>query len=197
MSNDLPTVKSTGTINGAMDGIRIPANQLEVVKDVVVAQLGKYSHLVKTVRPWREFIIVSKPPTSADIILKKIQMNLTYYQSNYLTLVTAFLLFSLLTSPSVLFLFAIIGGAWGYLLKKNEDPNYMLVVAGIPLAKTQRTMAAAMLSGILILLFAGSIILSVLAISAIAVGAHAALNDANVPTQLENGVDEDDPINQI
>jgi hypothetical protein len=196
MSNDLPTVKSTGTINGAMDGIRVPANQLELVKGVIISQLGKYSYVTKSVRPWREFLVLNKPPSAGDIIIRKIQTNVVYYQSNYLMLVTAFLLFSVLTSPSALLLIAIIGAGWGFLLKKNEDPNYMLVVAGIPLAKTQRTIAAAILSGILILIFAGSLILSVLGISAVAVGAHAALNDANVPSQLEN-VSEDDPINQI
>ena len=192
----MPTLTSTGTINGAMDGIRVPANQFEVVKTLVMTQMGKYAYVTKTVRPWREFVVVAKPPTGADVIIKKIRTNVTYYQSNYAVLVAAFLLFSLLTSPACLFLFAGIGAGWGYLLKKNEDPNYMLVVAGVPLGKPQRTIAMSILSAILILIFAGSLILSVLGMSAVAVGAHAVLNNANVPAHIENA-DEDDPINQI
>jgi hypothetical protein len=191
----LPTVTSTGNIKGAMDGIRIPANQFEALKTIVVAQLGQYSGVTKSVRPWREFIIVSKPPTSADQILKKIQTNVTYYRSNYIMLVVVFLLVSLLTSPSVLFLFALIGAGWAYLLKKSEDPEYVMIVAGIPLAKQQRTIAASVLTGLLILIFAGSLILSVLGMSAAAVGAHALVNDSTAVSL--DAVDEDDPINQI
>lgn len=191
----LPTVTSTGNIKGAMDGIRIPANQFEALKTIVVAQLGQYSGVTKSVRPWREFIIVSKPPTSADQILKKIQTNVTYYRSNYIMLVVVFLLASLLTSPSVLFLFALIGAGWAYLLKKSEDPEYVMIVAGIPLAKQQRTIAASVLTGLLILIFAGSLILSVLGMSAAAVGAHALVNDSTAVSL--DAVDEDDPINQI
>ena len=194
-SSGLPTVTSTGNIKGAMDGIRIPANQFEALKTIVVAQLGQYSGVTKSVRPWREFIIVSKPPTSADQILKKIQTNVTYYRSNYIMLVVVFLLVSLLTSPSVLFLFALIGAGWAYLLKKSEDPEYVMIVAGIPLAKQQRTIAASVLTGLLILIFAGSLILSVLGMSAAAVGAHALVNDSTAVSL--DAVDEDDPINQI
>ena len=192
----LPAVTSTGNIKGAMDGIRIPANQFEMLKGVVVSQLGQYATVTKLVRPWREFLIVNKPPTSADVILRKIQTNVSYYRSNYIVLVMIFLLISLLTTPSVLFLFALIGSGWAYLLKKNQDPEYVMIVAGIPLAKQQRTIAASALTGLLILIFAGSLILSVLGMSAAAVGAHALVNDANVPSQLDQ-VDEDDPINQI
>ena len=195
--SSLPQVMTTGNIKGAMDGVRVPANQFELVKSVVVSQLGKYSSVTKTVRPWKEFIIVSKPPTSADVIMKKIQTNVVYYQSNYLMLMTVFLLFSVLTSPSCLFLFGILGAGWAYLLKKNEDPTYMLVVAGVPLGKQQRMIGAALISGIMILIFAGSIIMSVLGMSAVAVGAHALLNDSSAPEQLQNEVDVNDPLNQI
>jgi hypothetical protein len=187
---------STGNINGAMDGIRVPANQFEMVKAIVVSQLGKYSGVTKSVRPWKEFLVVAKPPTSADVMLKKIQANVMYYQSNYLVLMTIFLLFSVLTSPSCLLLFALLGMGWGFLLKKNEDPTYMLVIAGVPLGKQQRMIAAALVSSILVLLFAGSIIMSVLGMSAVAVGAHALVNDSTAPEQLENS-DPNDPINQI
>jgi hypothetical protein len=194
--SSLPPVMSTGNINGAMDGIRVPANQFEMVKAIVVSQLGKYSGVTKSVRPWKEFLVVAKPPTSADVMLKKIQANVMYYQSNYLVLMTIFLLFSVLTSPSCLLLFALLGMGWGFLLKKNEDPTYMLVIAGVPLGKQQRMIAAALVSSILVLLFAGSIIMSVLGMSAVAVGAHALVNDSTAPEQLENS-DPNDPINQI
>lgn len=192
-SGGFPPVVSVG---GAMDGVRVPANQLEMVKALVVGQLGKYSGITKTVRPWREFIVVARPPTSADVVAKKIQTNVVYYQSNYIVLVSIFLIISILTTPSCLFLFAVLGAGWGFLLKKNEDPTYMLVIAGVPLGKPQRTIAASVVSGILILIFAGSLILSVLGLSAVVVAAHAALNNSNAPTQLQN-IEEDDPINQI
>ena len=179
-----------------MDGVRVPANQIEMVKLLVVGQLSKYQYVTKTVRPWREFVVVAKPPTSADVILKKIQTNVNYYQSNYIMLVSVFLLLSILTSPSCLVLFAVLAVGWGFMIKKNEDPNYMLVVAGVPLGKPQRTIAASVLTGILILIFAGSLILSVLGMSAVGVAGHAILNNSNAPTQLEE-VAEDDPINQI
>lgn len=194
--SDLPVVQSTGNIGGAMDGVRVPANQFELVKGIVVSQVNKYSNITKTVRPWKEFIILSKPPTSADVIIKKIQSNVTYYQSNYLMLVSGFMMLSLLTTPSVLVLFGIIGAGWAYLLKLNEDPNYMLVVAGVPLGKTQRMIAASLITGILILIFAGSLILSVLGMSAVGIACHAVVNDPPPASQIEN-IEEDDPINQI
>ena len=195
--SSLPAVMTTGTIKGAMDGVRVPANQFEMVKTIVVTQISKYSSITKSVRPWKEFVIVSKPPTSGDMILKKVQTNVVYYQSNYLVLMTAFFLFSVLTSPSCLFLFALLGAGWAFLLKKNEDPTYMLVIAGVPLGKQQRMIGAALVSAILILIFAGSIIMSVLGLSAVAVGAHALLNDSTAPEQLQNEADPNDPINQI
>jgi len=193
--SDLPVVQSTGTIGGSMDGVRVPANQFELVKGIVVSQVNKYSNITKTVRPWREFIVIARPPTSADIIIKKIQTNVTYYQSNYLMLVSGFMMLSLLTTPSCIVLFGLLGAGWAYLLKLNEDPNYMLVVAGVPLGKNQRMIAASLLTGILILIFAGSLILSVLGMSAVGVACHAVLNDP--PTSQIENVEEDDPINQI
>lgn len=194
--SSFPQVTATGSVGGAMDGQRVPANQFELVKMVIVSQLSKYSGVTKSVRPWGEFLVVAVPPTQADIIMKKLQTNVTYYQSNYVMLMSVFLIFSVLTSPSCLFLFAILGAAWAWLLSKNEDPQYMLVIAGIPLGKQQRMIAASVVSGLLILIFAGSLILSVLGLSALGVGAHALLNNATVPERLDT-VDPNDPINQI
>lgn len=194
--SSFPPVMATGNLSGAMDGVRVPANQFEMVKSVVVSHLGKYSNVTKSVRPWKEFLIISKPPTTGDVIVKKIQTNVVYYQSNYLMLMTIFMLFSLLTSPSCLFLFALLGAGWAFLLKKNEDPSYMLVIAGVPLGKQQRMIGAALVSSILILIFAGSLIMYVFGMSALAVGAHAVLNDSTAPEQLANA-DPNDPINQI
>jgi hypothetical protein len=193
----LPPVMNTGSIKGSLDGARVPANQFEMVKSIVISQVSKYSSITKSVRPWKEFVIVSKPPTSGDLILKKIQTNVVYYQSNYLVLMIGFLIFSVLTSPSCLFLFALLGAGWAFLIKKNEDPTYMLVIAGVPLGKQQRMIAASLVSGILILVFAGSIIMSVLGMSAVAVAAHALLNDSTAPERLQNESDPNDPINQI
>ena len=194
--SSFPQVTATGPVGGAMDGQRVPANQFELVKMVVAAQLGKYANVTRSARPWGEFLVIAAPPTQADVIMKKLQTNVAYYQSNYLMLMTVFLLFSVLTSPSCLFLFALLGAGWAWLLSKNEDPQYVLVIAGIPLAKQQRLIAASVLSGLLILIFAGSLILSVLGLSAMAVGAHALLNNATVPERLDN-IDDNDPINQI
>lgn len=190
-------VQATGTLQGAMDGIRVPANQFEMLKGVVIAQVGKYSYVVQSMRPWREFLILAKPPSGMDVMVKKIHHNVRYFQANYLLVTMGFLAFSVLTSPSCLILFSIMAAGWLYLLKLNEDPNYMLVIAGIPLGKPQRNIAAGILSMILILIFAGSLILSVIAMSAVAVGAHALLNGTTEVSAIDNSVAEDDPINQI
>lgn len=190
-------VQSTGTLQGAMDGVRVPANQFEMLKGVVITQIGKYSYIVQGLRPWKEFMVLAKPPTTMDIMAKKIHYNMRYYQANYMLVSFGFLAFSVLTSPSCLLLFAILASGWMYLMKLGEDPNYMLVVAGVPLGKSQRTVVASIISAILILIFAGSLILSVIAMSAIGVAAHALINGSTEVSAIDNAVAEDDPINQI
>lgn len=190
-------VQSTGTLQGAMDGVRVPANQFEMIKGVVIAQVGKYAYIVQGMRPWKEFMIMAKPPTTPDVMVKKIHHNMRYYQANYLMVSCGFLAFSVLTSPSCLVLFALLAAGWMYNMKLGEDPNYMLVVAGIPLGKSQRTIVASIVSLILILIFAGSLILSVIAMSAIGVALHALVNGTTEVSAIDNSIAEDDPINQI
>ncbi len=194
----IPPFPAVPAASGAMDGVRVPASQVEAIKMLAMAQWNKYSYVTKSVRSWKEFVIVSKPASAtADLLMKKVMTNVTYFQYNYLLLISVFMLFSLLTSPTCIFLFAGLGAGWVAFMRKNEDPSWNPVVAGIPLAKAQRSVGMSILSGFAVLIFAGSLILSVLGMSALVVVVHAVLNNSSAPNQLESAPEEDDPINQI
>lgn len=96
----------SGLDSGPMDGVREPRNKLEELKMYIMPIVARYGHLVvmdsprssraqcgrqvRLVRPWREFVQLSKPTKEGEV-QKRITGNIQYFQANYAICVLAIL----------------------------------------------------------------------------------------------------------
>ncbi|KAF4688079.1 hypothetical protein FOZ60_003194 [Perkinsus olseni] len=185
----------SGLDSGPMDGVREPRNKLEELKMYIMPVVARYGHLVRLVRPWREFVQFSKPTKEGEV-QKRITGNIQYFQANYAICVLAILSLgeswrqrwgwqeTMLASA----------GVWFVFLGKNEDPNWKPKINGMELSKTQRTFGLLAVTLLLVLIFAGGLIMSVLGISAGLTIVHAAFNSG---TQFEALDEAEQALDQI
>mmetsp|Transcript_1612 Transcript_1612/g.1722 ORF Transcript_1612/g.1722 Transcript_1612/m.1722 type:complete len:133 (+) Transcript_1612:17-415(+) len=67
-------------VQGTMDGEKPPLSQVEELRKAIEPFKLKYGHYLTQLRPWREFIRLSKPEGD---IQKRLQVNLSHFQINY------------------------------------------------------------------------------------------------------------------
>ena len=96
------------------------------------------SEKLKQFRPLREFAAVSVPTKETWQV--RLQTNVPYFQVNYLATFSVMLFVSILISPTTLFFMILMAIGWFFFLHKNEDENWQVIVGGVQLGKTQRTM---------------------------------------------------------
>lgn len=158
-----------GVMNGKKD--LTPAEQvkraMEVVKPRVLA-------LVAQLRPWQEVLAIKKP--DIDTLKVKIPANLVYFQANYCALGLACITGAVFTSSTAIFLLGLLALFWTWFLSRNEDPDWVVVVANMPLQPKQRLAAAATVSVTLLLVFLGGVMLSAVGFASFLSTVHAALS---------------------
>ena len=132
--------QSQPDLSGAMDGEIIPKNKFEefqMMLGPLKARLESNEKL-KQLRPLREFAAVSVPTKETWQV--RLQTNVPYFQVNYLATFSVMLFVSILISPTTLFFMILMAIGWFFFLHKNEDENWQVIVGGVQLGKTQRTM---------------------------------------------------------
>eukprot|EP00913_Durusdinium_trenchii_P014614 g13713.t1 len=146
-------------VQGTMDGEKPPLSQMEELRKAIEPFKLKYGHYLTQLRPWREFIRLSKPEGD---IQKRLQMNLSHFQINY----------------AVVFLVVIcvMAAVWILFLKKNDDPNWVVSVGGMPMGKTQRWMALSGITAIVLLCVVGQVMFSAAFFCSILVLVHGILH---------------------
>lgn len=160
-------------LKGTMDGQKPPLSQVEELTQGLGSYQKKYGHYLSKMQPWREFCRVSKP--NGDM-RARLEANLTHYQINYAVIFLVLMTVSIVINPKCLIVICVLAMVWMGFLKKNDDPNWEVVIGGMPLGKTQRWMGLGAITAIVLLCVVGQIIFSATFFCALLVVAHGVLH---------------------
>merc|ERR1712061_23406 len=136
------------------------------------------------IRPWKEFLILSKPQADAQ---KRLQVNLTHFQINYAVIFLIQMVAAIVTNPQCLIVICVLAMVWVAFLKKNDDPEWEVNIGGVSLGKTQRWMALSAITAVVLLSVVGQVFFSAAFFCAILVVLHGVLH----PLPEEMGVGSD------
>jgi len=160
-------------VKGTMDGERPPMSQLEELKLAIEPMKQKYGHYLLQMRPWREFLRLSKPEGD---IQARLQANLTHFQINYAVVFALQMVIAITMNPSCLVVICVLALVWLAFLKKNDDPLWEVSVGGMQMGKTQRWMALSACTAIVLLCTVGQLFFSTAFFCAIMVIVHGILH---------------------
>lgn len=148
---------------------------------------------------WRAFALPLSVPSAAEACTR-LTGNMYVFQTNYAILYVLNLVLTIFWQPSALFS---IGGSilvWIAFLKKNDDPEWHPVINGVQLGPTQRFLALATTTALVLLLLVGGTILHATFMFLLFLGLHGVLHDPSgyaVPgatPDLERGVPSADEL---
>eukprot|EP00440_Ansanella_granifera_P011705 gb/GFBE01012713.1/.p1 GENE.gb/GFBE01012713.1/~~gb/GFBE01012713.1/.p1 ORF type:complete len:196 (+),score=60.82 gb/GFBE01012713.1/:1-588(+) len=168
-----PADKLPDGVKGTMDGERPPMSQVEELKKAIEPLKQRYGHYLTQIKPWREFIRLSKPEGD---IQKRLQVNLTHFQINYAVIFLCQMVMAIIMNPQCLVVISVLAVVWVAFLKKNDDPNWEVSVGGMQLGKTQRWMALSAITAIVLLCVVGQVFFSAAFFCAIMVVVHGILH---------------------
>jgi len=177
-TEDPNSVALPAGLAGSLDGERPPMIQVEEMKKVIEPYREKYVLYVGQIRPWREFMSLSKPDGD---IQKRLQENLTHYQINYAAVMLLNMVVAIVMNPKCLILMCVLGLIWVVFLRKNHDPNWDLNNRGVSLGATQRLSVMSVATAVVLLFYMGQVLFSAAAFCAVLVVAHAILHPVPVP----------------
>jgi len=172
-------------LGGKMDGQRPPMSHVEEITSALEPYQKKYGHYLSKIQPWREFFSLSRP--NGDM-RARLEANLTHYQINYAVIFLILMIISIIINPKCLIVICVLALVWMGFLKKNDDPNWEVVVGGMPLGKTQRWMALGAITAIVLLCVVGQIFFSAAFFCGCLVVAHGVMHA--VPGSTPGEADE-------
>eukprot|EP00421_Protoceratium_reticulatum_P070662 CAMPEP_0168407784 /NCGR_PEP_ID=MMETSP0228-20121227/26339_1 /TAXON_ID=133427 /ORGANISM="Protoceratium reticulatum, Strain CCCM 535 (=CCMP 1889)" /LENGTH=242 /DNA_ID=CAMNT_0008421461 /DNA_START=1 /DNA_END=729 /DNA_ORIENTATION=+ len=174
-------------VKGTMDGERPPMTHVEEIKKALEPIQQRYGHYLAKVRPWREFLRLSKPEGD---IKRRLEVNLTYYQINYAFIFVVQMFAAIITNPQCLIVICVLALVWMGFLKKNDDPNWEVSIGGMSLGKTQRWMALSAITAIVLLCVVGQVFFHAAAFCALLVVGHGVLHPVPEGAAEDGGIDE-------
>eukprot|EP00413_Alexandrium_margalefii_P049789 CAMPEP_0204608408 /NCGR_PEP_ID=MMETSP0661-20131031/60295_1 /ASSEMBLY_ACC=CAM_ASM_000606 /TAXON_ID=109239 /ORGANISM="Alexandrium margalefi, Strain AMGDE01CS-322" /LENGTH=197 /DNA_ID=CAMNT_0051619917 /DNA_START=68 /DNA_END=661 /DNA_ORIENTATION=+ len=160
-------------VAGKMDGEKPPMNHVEEIQKALEPYQKKYGHYLAKLRPWREFLRLSKPEGD---IKRRLEANLTHYQINYAIIFLVQMITAIVSNPQCLVVICVLALVWIGFLKKNDDPNWEVNIAGMQLGKTQRWMALGAITAVVLLCVVGQILFSAALFCAMLVLVHGILH---------------------
>lgn len=138
----------------------------------------KAQGFISKAQPWKSFLLpLSKPEPGKGFT--RIMSNLYQFQVNYAILFLVQLFFSILTDPSVLLTLIVIALGWVVFLKKNADPEWKPQIGGVPLGPTQRMVALACVTMLVLLGAAGNTVFWQAVMFGIACAVHGAFHEVD------------------
>merc|ERR1719230_2068392 len=122
-------------------------------------------------RPWREFLVFSRLQERGEW-QTRLEANLSHFQINYAALFILLMGLSLIRNPACVFLIVLLGAVWAVFLKKNHDPEWQVVVAGVSVNRSIRWIVLSVFTAIVFLWAVGDLLFSVSLVSALLVLFH-------------------------
>lgn len=162
-------------VNGAMDGIKEKPQEtkMEQFKRTLEPYKEKYGTYLSKIRPWREFVSLSRPQGDAR---KRMEGNLTYYQINYAAIFLLLMISSILMNPKCLVVVSVLVLVWMAFLKNNDDPSWQVRIAGLDLGKTQRWAILNVITAIALFCVVGGVFFHAAWLCSLLVLAHCVLH---------------------
>jgi len=156
--------------DGKFPTIPIPLSRAEVVAWV--------SKRRASIRPWSSFFATSnfKSPKSTQRLSRRLVSNVDHFQSNYVFVFLGLFIYCLVTSPLLLFAFAIVLGVCYWIFMKNTNRQVTLFGKELTLAQ-QYSMVGLCSMPLFYLVGAGGVMFWVLGASCFLIMAHAAFYD--------------------
>lgn len=173
---DLAAAQAVLTVAGNSSG-----GQMQVLESFLTPYKEKCSQYITVIRPWREFVVLSKP--GLGDVKPRLEANLSHYRTNYgCGFLVLFAIGAVQNTWCIMFI-CVLAAIWAAFLKKEEGDDVTLTIAGYTLDRPRRKMALAVLSAVAFLIFTGQVLFQAAAICAALVLAHGALHP--VPDALE------------
>merc|ERR550532_556595 len=132
-------------------------SQVDELRVACEAVQKRYGHYLMKLRPWREFLQLSKPEGD---LKRRLEVNLTHFQINYAAIFLVQMIIAIITNPRCLIVICVLALVWMAFLKKNDDPKWEVNVGGISLGKTQRWMALSAITAVVFLCVLGQVLFS-------------------------------------
>ncbi|OXA40502.1 prenylated Rab acceptor protein 1 [Folsomia candida] len=132
----------------------------------------------QSIRPWSTFFSTSrfKYPKSAQRLSRRVVQNVDHFQSNYFFVFIGLFIYCLITSPLLLFAFAIVLGVCYGIFVKNTNRQVTLFGREVSLAQ-QYSLVGLCSMPLFYLVGAGGVMFWVLGASCFLIMAHAAFYD--------------------
>jgi len=140
-------------------------------------------------KTWRPFVVFVHPnffalPRNYTEGTKRLEMNLSYFLTNYLAVVSGLLLCAILYRPHLLVALGIVALCWHLATRQSEIRIGNYVLRGQP--------KYAILSGLsiaILVVFAGTALLTVFGVSSMVILAHAFVHREIVEDEMDGGYD--------
>jgi len=132
-------------------------------------------------------------PPSAGRLSKRLVKNVDYFQSNYVCVFLVLMVYCLVTSPLLLVVMALAGGAAYFISNRNKESKLMIAGQEIPVASQYGAVAICSIP-LFLLAGAGGIVFWVLGASIFVISLHAAFYNYDA---LEVAEDQEPLTGQI
>merc|ERR1719316_2004253 len=106
----------------------------------------------------------------------RLEANLTHFQINYAIIFLILMIVSIIINPKCLIVMCVLALVWMAFLRKNDDPNWEVVIGGLPLGKTQRWMVLSAITAIVLLCVVGQVFFSAAFFCAVLIVLHGILH---------------------
>jgi len=150
---------------------------------------------IATLRPMATFAAPSKFSRPRNLVeaTTRMELNTRYYLTNYVAVSFIIFSYAILSRPLLLFVGALISAMWFYLLR---TPGDLRLTPTLVLQPKQKIMVASIVTGLLVLLTAGTTIFMVVGICGSVVALHAVFH--TTPTAAEeaaaDAIDKGEPM---
>ncbi|CAI5483800.1 unnamed protein product [Closterium sp. Yama58-4] len=152
------------------------------VRSLITKVQESYAAATAQQRPWNELIDRSSlaKPESLNDALSRIRKNLGYFRANYLGILIAVVVLSMLWNPTAILWLGLLGSGWVYVFMVRTEP---IIVAGRTLNEREKFLGMVVISVVVVfgLTSVGSILMSGVVIGAVAITVHASFR---VPDDL-------------
>ena len=172
---------AAGSANGGQPAAALPFDVRAFIESV------KQRQLHRRIRPATAFFDPTRfsRPQSTTEATARVELNLQWFWVNYLCIAALILVLTILSQPSFLLTLLVLAAVWLFAL--TRDP---LAVPFTPYSLSGRSKLMALygVTAVMLFIFAGSTILTVVGICGLVVLAHATLHAT--PSQDERDADE-------
>ncbi|CAD7940869.1 unnamed protein product [Amoebophrya sp. A25] len=118
------------------------------------------SLMPQSTKPWKAFFVPLRKPADSAQALGNLTSNVIAYRTNYLVAFAIWQVVWLLLLPGTILLFVVLAAAWTLFLKKNQDPEWAVQAGGVTFGPSQRYLVMGFVTGLLLLFWCGSAMLS-------------------------------------